>query len=72
LYEETKTIENNFEELDSPSSLFISLSGEKVALFMRLNGQYQDSHIAKIDLVDGIQAYAKLYEIKVELDKITP
>ena len=72
LYDVPKTIENSFEELDSPSRLFISLNNEKVDQFMKFNCHYQDSDIAKKDLIEGIQAYAKLYEIKVKLDKITP
>jgi len=63
-------IENSFEELDSPSLLFVSLNDKKVAEFMEYNNQYKDSKVAKGDLVDGIHAYAKLYAIKVKLDKL--
>lgn len=37
---------------------------------MKYNNQYQDSHVARGDLVDGIHAYAKLYAIKLKLDKL--
>ena len=70
IHQSPKTIENNFEELDSPSSLFILLNDEKVSNFMQFTNQYKDSHSAKEDLVDGIHAYAKLYTIKVKFYKL--
>lgn len=70
IHQRAKTTENSFDELDTPTSLFVSLNDEKVVQFMKYNNQYQDSHVARGDLVDGIHAYAKLYAIKLKLDKL--
>lgn len=70
IHQRSKTIENSFDELDSPTSLFVSLNDEKVVQLMKYNDQYKDSHVARGDLVDGIHVYAKLYAIKVKLDKL--
>lgn len=70
IHQSPRMLENTFNELDSPSLLFVSLNDEKVAQFMEYNNQYKDSRVAKGDLVDGIDAYAKLYAIKVKLDKL--
>ena len=70
IHQRSKTIENSFDELDSPTSLFVSLNDEKVVQLMKDNDQYKDSHVARGDLVDGIHVYAKLYAIKVKLDKL--
>lgn len=70
IHQSSKEIKNSFEELDSPSLLFVSLNDTKVAEFMKYNNQYKDSNVAKGDLVDGIHAYAELYAIKIKLDKL--
>ncbi|OTG83472.1 hypothetical protein B9T33_03485 [Acinetobacter sp. ANC 5054] len=70
IHQSSKTIENSFDELDTPTHLFIALSDENVASFMRFNEQYKNSGLAKKDLIQGIHAYTKLYDIKIQLDKM--
>ena len=37
---------------------------------MKQSNQYQNFQVAKLDLINGIDAYAKLYAIKVKLDQL--
>lgn len=66
----TKTINDNFDNLNSPSELNILLNDEIIEKFVSFHGQYKEHYDAKKALIEGIESYAKLYVIKIKLDKL--
>lgn len=70
IHQSHKTVDNNFDELDSPQMLSIKLKDDMINKIM-LNKQPQPNfYDEKKDVIEAIEAYAKLYVIKVKLDKL--
>lgn len=62
-----------FSHIDRPDTLWIKLNDsmiESQRLKTRINQQHPEFSVVKEDIVNGIHAYAKLYQIKIKLDKL--
>lgn len=71
IHSNTKSIGDFFQNSDRPDLLYIALQDEMVDKILDLYGDNKPNFSEiKNDLIQGIDAYAKLYTIKVKLDKI--
>lgn len=70
IHQLSKQVGVNFNELDSPQNLNIKLKDEMINQFTSRITPQPDFYDAKKIVLDGIEAYAKLYAIKVKLDKL--
>ena len=70
IHQSHKTVYNNFDELNSPKMLSIKLKDDMIEKII-LNKQPQPNfYDEKKDVIEAIEAYSKLYAIKVRLDKL--
>lgn len=71
IHESSKTVGDNFDEKDKPDFLYIKFKDEMVHKILGFYGGNKPSfEYIQNDILKGVEAYAKLYAIKIQLDKL--
>ena len=70
IHEIQKNVGDSFNEQDKPDILYIKLKDEMLHGIIKMRSPEPNFDDVKLDVVKGIQAYSKLYSIKVKLDKL--
>ena len=71
IHNNTKSVGDIFENSAKPDLLYIGLEDEMInKILERYSGKKPNFDDVKADVIHGIEAYAKLYAIKVKVDKI--
>ena len=70
IHNNTKSVGDIFESKEKPDLLYIELKDEMINQIIERQLTRQEFEDLKKDVIEGIEAYAKLYAIKVKLDKL--
>jgi hypothetical protein len=70
IHEIQKNVGDSFNEQDKPDILYIKLKDEMLHEIIKIRSPEPNFDDVKLDVIQGIQAYSKLYSIKVKLDKL--
>lgn len=70
IHNNTKSVGDIFESKEKPDLLYIELKDEMINQIIERQLNRQEFEDLKKDVIEGIEAYAKLYAIKVKLDKL--
>lgn len=70
IHQSHKTVDNNFDELNSPKMLSIKLKDDMIEKIISNKQPQPNFYDEKKDVIEAIEAYSKLYAIKVRLDKL--
>ncbi|TCB51097.1 hypothetical protein E0H80_06945 [Acinetobacter sp. ANC 4779] len=70
IHNNTKSVGDIFGSKEKPDLLYIELKDEMINQIIERIQPKQEFEYVKEDVIEGIKAYAKLYAIKVKLDKL--
>ncbi|MGA9698920.1 MAG: hypothetical protein WBQ67_08330 [Acinetobacter sp.] len=70
IHETTKNVGDSFNEQDKPDILYIKLKDEMLYTMIKMRSPKPNFDDVKLDILKSMQAYSKLYAVKVKLDKL--
>ncbi|NWK73991.1 hypothetical protein D9K79_03635 [Acinetobacter cumulans] len=70
IHKEPKKVGDDFSNSDKPHFLYIALNDEVIKLYKGNQTPVVDFDTKKSEIMGGLEAYSKLYAIKVKLDKL--
>lgn len=70
IHKKSKEVGDDFSDSDKPHFLYITLNDEVIKLYKGNQTPVVDFDTKKSEIMNGLEAYSKLYAIKVKLDKL--